>query len=73
MPIGILVLLAAPLTPTCSGNPTEATETHGPEGTGGEAGENGTRYAPGDEARDLRGGVELVMPFEQGPRGSPAR
>ncbi len=68
-----LVLLAALLAPACSGSPTEPIETRGPEGTGGEAGENGTRYAPGDEARELRGGVELVMRFEQGPRGFPAR
>ena len=39
-------------------------ETHGPEGTTGEAGESGTRYDPGDEPRELRGGVELVMRFE---------
>ena len=45
---------------------TEPTETHGPEGTGGESGESGTRYGPADEARELRGGVELVMRFEQG-------
>ncbi len=59
-----LVLLAALLAPACSGSPTEPSETHGPEGTGGETGESGTRYAPGDEARELRGGVELVMRFE---------
>ena len=61
-----LVLLAAFLAPACSGSPTEPTETHGPEGTGGDEGESGTRYGPGDEARELRGGVELVMRFEQG-------
>ena len=61
-----LVLLAVLLAPACSGSPTEPTETHGPEGTGGESGESGTRYGPGDEACELRGGVKLVMRFEQG-------
>ena len=60
-----LILFAASVAPACSGRPTEPSETHGPEGTGGEAGESGTRYGPGDEARELRGGVELVMRFEQ--------
>ena len=61
-----LVLLAVLLAPACSGSPTEPTETHDPEGTGGESGESGTRYGPADEAREVRGGVELVMRFEQG-------
>ena len=60
-----LVLLAALLAAACSGSLTEPTETHDPEGTGGEAGESGTRYGPGDEARELRGGVEPVMRFER--------
>ena len=63
--VGSLVLLTASLAPACSGSPTEPTETHGPEGTGGEASESNTRYGPWDEVRELRGGVELVMRFEQ--------
>ena len=61
-----LVLFAAFLAVGCSGTPTALAETHGPEGTGGESGESGTQYAPGDEARELRGGVELGMRFDQG-------
>ena len=61
-----LVLRAAFVAPGRAGSPTEPTETHGPEGTGGAAGESGARYAPGDEARELRGGVVLVMRFDQG-------
>ena len=68
-----LVLLAAFLAPACFGSPTEPTETHGPDGTGGESAESGTEYGPGDEAHELRSGVELLMRSSRGPRGSPAR
>ena len=62
----VAALLLASLALACSGSPTEPSEAHGPEGMGGESGESGTRYAVGDEARELRGGVELIMRFDQG-------
>ena len=65
-----LVLLAAFFTPACSGTPTEPTERRmarraRPEGQAGAA-RGTTRYDPGDEARELRSGVELLMRLEQG-------
>jgi len=59
-PVGVLLTALA-----CGGTPTEPSgEQHGPEGSGGEPGESGTRYSLTDTAVETRGGVRLTMSYD---------